>query len=197
MPTLLTEVAPKALLVGLGIWGLAHWAFIGGEVAKRQMIKDGHVAMCEQGYSDTMMAEAERAIAAIPTPEPDPQREAAAKSIRRMKFSPMGQIFRLGEMQTGISVEDTLAAYEQQKHQAVTAYDQMVEAVKARTDARIANANDYCGCLVTESVSAAQNEFAIFSGTFGLVRSNKIADLDGLMARTQASGLCNHIGERG
>lgn len=197
MQNLLTEVAPKALLVGLGLWAAANWVFIGPEVGKRIIVGDGHLAMCEQGYGEAMMAAAEQAIASIPSPQPDPQREAAARSLRQMQFSPMGQIFRLGEMQTGISVSDTLSAYEAEKSQAVAAYNQMVETVRERTQVRIESAGDFCGCVLTETVSTAQNDFAIFSGTFGVFRPNRLSDLDGLMARTQASGVCDYVTERG
>lgn len=187
------EIAPKALLIGALLWALINWAFLGPELGARKLRADGHIEQCERGYEATIASAAREEISSMPLPLPDPEKEMAANAMRQMMNSPLGQIMNFAGQQGGVSIDDTLYMYEQQKQDALAAYDRAVAAAKERTKTRLGKAGDYCGCVADEAISGAQNDFAIFSGTLTLFRPAGIRDLDKLMIRAAAGDACAHL----
>lgn len=187
------EIAPKAVLIGGVAYAAINWALVAPELGPRILRADGHIAQCERGYKDSVLAAAREEISKIPSGAPDPEKEMAARALRNMTNGPMGHIFNFAGQQAGVSLQGTLSVYESQKRSAKAAYERALETAKAKTTARIGKAGDFCGCVAATAVSQAQNEFAIYSGTLTLFRPAKIRDLDALMVRAQANNACNHI----
>lgn len=187
----ISEVAPKTLLIGLLIWALINWAFLGPELGARQIRADGHIEQCERGYGEAIAAIAQEEIEKIEPPRIDAQREFAARNIREQLRGPMGQLFRMTGQQG--MLDDALATYEQEKKAAVETYARAVAAVKEKTTAKLGKSGDYCGCVADAAVSSAQNDFAIYSGTLTFFRPAGIRDLDVLMKRAAGSNACEHL----
>lgn len=187
------EIAPKAVLIGGVAYAAINWAWIGPELGARTLHADGHITQCEQSFGKSVLAKAREEMSKIPMPTPDPEKEMAARAIRGMASSPLGTFFTMAGQQAGISLQDTLSVYEDQKRSAKAAYERALKAAKAKTTAKIELAGDFCGCVADAAVSDAQNEFAIYSGTLTLFRPAKIRDLDTLMIRAQAGNACTHI----
>jgi hypothetical protein len=186
-------LAPKWLVFGLGIWLVMNWVYVGPELAARILRANGHIERCEKGYRQSVSAAIQEEVSKIPLPLPDPQKEAAAEAMRNMMHSPLGNIMKFAGKQSGVDVNDALAVYEAQKRQAVVAYERAVEAAKQKTTEKLGKTGDFCGCVADEAISIAQNEFALYSGTLTLFRPGKIKNLDQLMARAQASGVCHDL----
>jgi len=191
----LGEVAPKALVVGGIAWAAVNWAFLGPELGARTIRADGHLEICKQGYGQNILATAEEEARQIPVPTADPQKEIAANSLRNLMNSPLGQLMKQTTQQTGLGVDldDAMGVYQAQKQQAAEAYAAAVEEVKRKTTTKLGKAGDFCGCVADEAVSQAQNDFAIYSGTLTLFEPNGIKDLNKLMLRAQANGVCDHL----
>ncbi len=187
------EIAPKALIIGGLCWAGANWAFLGPELGSRTLRANGHLQVCERGFSQSVMAAAKEEASKIPQPTADPEKEMAAQAMRDMMRSPLGNLMNMATQHTGLSVDTAIGAYEQQKRLARQAYERAVQAAKDRTTARLIHAADFCECVAAEAVSQAQNEFALYSGTLTIFKPNRIKDLNVLMARAQSRGACNHL----
>lgn len=193
MLTQIGEIAPRVLVFGLVIWGAVNWAALGVELGGRTLRANGHIANCEKGFGETVASAAREEIGGIPAPFADPQKRMAADALRSMNNSPFGELMNSLGGAYGVGLDTAISAYEEQERTARAAYKRAVEEVKKRTASRLGKAGEYCGCVAAEAISAAQTEFAIYSGTLTLVRPAKIRDLDALMAGTSARNVCAHL----
>lgn len=190
----IADVMPKALAVSAVVWAAASYTVLGPEVGSR-ILRADHMPKCQAGFGEDIRRRAEAAIRSIPSPTPDPQKEAAAKQLRELQNSPLAQLAQrhplagphMGQMNSAIE------AYEAEKRAARAAYDDMVRRVRDATQTHLGKAGDYCGCLADASIESARTEFAVMAGTFGLVRPAKVRALDDLLAQQQAKGQCSTL----
>lgn len=187
------EIAPKSVLIGAVVWGGINWGFLGPELGARSLRANGHIEQCEAGYAEAMANAARDELAKLPSPALDPEKEYAANALRQMQSSPFGQLMNQMGGQYGVSLDNTLGMYEQQKRNAQAEYERAVSALKERTKTSLGKSGDYCGCVADEAISSAHNDFAIYSGTLTLFRPASIRDLDNLMMRAAAGNACAHL----
>jgi hypothetical protein len=192
MPAQFAEIAPKSLLAGTVLWGVLHWGFIGPEIGNRMLRAGGHIEQCQLRVAEYMNSELQTAIAAIPKPTRDPQKEFAINQMRQSMSSPLGDLFRMTG-QAGL-IDNAVGTLRAQQRAAEQKYRETVGLLKAKTAKRLNRSGDYCGCVASQAVTThAGNDFAIYSGTLTLIRGDKVKNLDTLMKRAAGDPACQKM----
>lgn len=189
-----SEIAPKAAVLAAVVWAGANYLIIGPEVAARVARAD-HIPVCEAGFREATAKAAENRAASVPRPMTDPVKEMAAAKLRDLQNHPI-----LREMQNtglgdlfGVSASMDLATeqYEQQKRAAKEAYGRALERIKEETATTLGNAGGVCGCAADAAIAETRTEWAVFSGTLGLIRPAPIKTFDDRMMQMRGSGRCD------
>lgn len=190
----LSEIAPKALVVSGLALGVLSYTVTGPELASR-IVRADHLPKCEAGYSEEVKRLAEAEIQKLVLPVPDARKEAAVRQLRELQSIPFLKFMErhpMAGVYTG-QVDTAMEQYEREKQKAVELYKESVARIRSATATHLGRAGNFCGCLGDAAIEETRTEWAIFAGTFGLIRPAKIADVDVLLARQRAKGLCASI----
>lgn len=195
MLELITNVAPKEVLAAALAWGLAHYFLVGPEIAARVVAVD-HLPICESGFKDVVLAEAEQKAGALELPGLDPAKEMALDQLRTFQTNPM--LRELRHMSGGLSdmfgfdqaANAAIRQYEKVKAKAARLYEEELARLKAETASRLGEAGGVCGCVADAAIAETRSDWAIYSGTLGLMRTAPIDGFDQRMGLAMRSGAC-------
>ncbi len=195
MLDLITNVAPKEVLAAAFAWGLTHYFLIGPEIATRVVAVD-HLPICESGFTDNVLAEAEQRVGALELPGLDPAKEIALEQLRTLQTNPMMRELR--QMSGGLSdvfgfdqaANAAIRQYEKAKAKAARLYEEELARLKAETASRLGEAGSVCGCVADAAIAETRSDWAIYSGTLGLMRTAPIEAFDQRMALALRAGGC-------
>lgn len=190
----LSDIVPKAAVAAAVLWAGANYLVIGPEVATRVVHAD-HLPICQRNFSEMTLNAAKKKTEQLPPPAVDASKEMAASQLRALQDNPMmRELNRMGLGQTlGIdqSLSISLRQYEEQKRAAVDAYNRSVERIKVETATTLGKAGDVCGCVADAAIADTRTEWAIFSGTLGLIRPAPIKAFNERMAQAYNAGACS------
>ncbi|MCM2396144.1 hypothetical protein NBH19_08635 [Rhizobium sp. S95] len=194
MLKLLSDIAPKAAVAAVVLWAGANYLVIGPEVATR-VVRADHLPMCQRNFSEMTLNAAKRKAEELPPPAVDASKEMAASQLRALQDNPMMQELNRMGLGQAFGIDQTLnmslRQYEEQKRAAIEAYNRSVERIKADTATTLGKAGDVCGCVADTAISETRTEWAIFSGTLGLIRPAPLKAFDERMAQTFGAGVCS------
>ncbi len=193
MLKLLSDIAPKAAVAAVALWAGANYLVIGPEVATR-IVRADHLPMCQRNFSEMTLNAAKRQAEELPPPAVDASKEMAASQLRALQNNPMMRdLNRMGLGMFGIdqTLNMSLRQYEEQKRAAVDAYNHSVERIKNDTATTLGKAGDVCGCVADAAIADTRTEWAIFSGTLGLIRPAPLKAFGERMAQTFGAGICS------
>ncbi len=187
-------ILPKSLIAGAVIFGGVHYFAIAPVIASRVVAVD-HLPTCTADIKSTAIAAAKRRAEELPSPKSDPGRDIAAKQLRRLMDNPLmrelndmgglGDVLGLGE-----TTDLLLGDYERGRQAAQEAYQSSVERLKSETATNLAQAGSVCGCLADAAISDTRTQWAIFTGTFGLIRPAPLVDFGRRMSELYGAGRC-------
>jgi hypothetical protein len=160
-----------------------------------------YLPICEQNYQ-AMVAEAGEARArAVPQPQIDTQADMAAAQLGALRSSPLMQ--QLGMLSGGGDIlglnqatDIAMGQFQAQKQAARDAYEAAIGQINAQTATDIARSGTVCGCAADAAVDEARTEWAVFSGTLGLIRPAPVRDFDERMTLALETGKCTGNGGR-
>lgn len=189
-----TDIAPKAAVAALLVWGGSNYLVIGPEIASRVARAD-HMPVCEAGFRETIAKAGQERISSLPAPAVDPSREMAAAQLNRLQNNPfmsqlrgggMGDLFGIGDM-TNLAIRQ----YEEGKEAAREAYERSIERIKQETATNLAASGEVCGCIADAAIAETRTEWAIFSGTLSLIRPASLKSFDEKMGQIARAGACD------
>jgi hypothetical protein len=192
---LLTDVLPKSALAAILLWAIAHYFLVGPEIAARVVAAD-HLPVCESGFKDIALAAAEQRARALEIPGLDPAKEIALEQLQAFQNNPMMRELRQmsGELGDIFGLDQTANAairqYEKAKERAKRLYEEELGRIKAETASRLGEAGSVCGCVADTTISETRSDWAIYSGTLGLIRTAPIEGFDQRMRLAMRSGAC-------
>ena len=196
----ISELVPASVALSALLWSGVSYFATGPEIASRTVRAD-HLPTCEAGYEDAVTREADRRRAAVPVPAIDPMQEGALDELRRFQGSPLGQSMRDHPLEQlfgfGRSFDLVERQFQEQRVRAEQAYRRAMERIEAEKATRLGAAGDHCGCIADSAIAETRTEWAIYAGSLGLLRQDRIRDFDAVMARTSARGDCGAIGGPG
>ena len=185
-----------AVAVCLG-WGGLNYIWLGGEVGTR-IVRAENLGACRAEVEHDVERRTSEAIHSVPKPDVNHAAEAEARRLKNLMNSPLGRIVmkdeRWGLLPGMAHPEEILRQLEQRKQQAKRAYDSSIARIKAASKQAISGADDICGCLGTEAVDSTRSEWAIYSGSLGMVRDPKIKNMNAVMRRLRIDGACTDVG---
>ena len=189
------DIAPKAALAAALLWGGSHYLFIAPDVAARVARAD-YLPACEQNYRAMVARAGEARARSVPEPQVNTQQDMAAVQLDAMRSSPFMQqlgifggsadIFGLGQM-----TDAAMGQLQAQKQAARDAYDAAIAQINAQTASDLARSGTVCGCVADAAIDNARTEWAVYSGTLGLVRLAPVRDFDDRMMQAFEAGSCN------
>jgi len=119
-----------------------------------------------------------------------------AEQLRRLMESPLtrelnnlggiGDLLGLGE-----TTDRLLGDIDRGKQAAKDAYRNSLERLQAETATNLARSASVCGCLADAAISETRTEWAIFTGTVGLVRPSPITAFGRKMTDLHDAGRCS------
>lgn len=186
----ISDVAPKAVVIGAIGWAALNWALVGPEMGSRMLHAEGLVQTCERNYQTAVQSSARIAINNLPKPTGSDGRRAVANMYGVFLNGPLGKFMDYGVPGGRAALNDTLSVINDQHRQAQEKYDQTVAEIKTMTTAKLGKSGDYCGCVADQAVRIAQNDFALYSGTLSIFKPAGIRDLKNLMHLAQSSNSC-------
>lgn len=189
-----TDIAPKAAVAALLVWGGSNYLIIGPEIASRVARAD-HMPICEAGFRESIAKAGAERMSSLPVPVPDPSREMAVAQLNRLQNNPfmnqlrgggMGDLFGIGDM-TGLAIRQ----YEEGKDAAREAYERSIARIKEETTTSLAASGTICGCIADAAIADTRTEWAIFSSTLGLIRPAPLKSFDEKMGQIARTGACD------
>lgn len=186
------DIVPKAAVPA--VLGTAAFAYLvaGPEIAARVAQVD-HLPGCEREIAASIAAGAATRREATERPALDPAKEAAAAYLRQLQSSPLfGEMRKhpLGGLMGLDLMAGTVEAYERGKVQAERAAAATRQKVDALTATQLARTGSVCGCMADRAIADTRTDWAIFTGTLGLVRPARIAEFGATMRRSDPDGIC-------
>lgn len=196
----MSELAPRAALLAGIAWGVAHYFVVGPEIAER-VVRVDHLPACEASIKAGVIDDAEKRMAALPKPSFDPVKEMAADHLKRLRKSPFVEELERTGLGAALGIDIVMdvagAQVAAQKQAAVEAYNRAVAAIEAAAATELANAGTVCGAVADAAIADTRMQWAVFSGTLGLIRPAPLRDFDGKMEQVRASGRFSSGGEIG
>ena len=193
----ISELVPASVALSAVLWGGVSYFATGPEIASRIALAD-HVPACETGYEDAVSREADRQRASLPVPAVDPLQEGAMQEFRRFQGGPLGRSMRENPLEQlfgfGRAFDLVDRQFREQSVRAEEAYRRAIDSIDAEMATRLGAAGDHCGCLADAAIADTRTEWALYAGSLGLLRQDRIRDFDAVMARTSAGGDCSAVG---
>ena len=120
------------------------------------------------------------------------------EELRRFQGGPLGQSMRDHPLEQlfgfGRSFDLLERQFREQRARAEDAYRRAIDTIDAETASRLGTAGDHCGCVADTAIAETRTEWAIYAGSLGVIRQDRIRDFDAVMARTSGHGDCAAIG---
>ena len=192
-----SDIAPKAAVAAALMWAGANYALIGPEVAMRVARAD-HVPVCERDVAALIAKAGSERAKSLPLPSFDPQRELAMEQLDAFRNNPM--MNQLRAMGGGVDLfgMDRLASgaarqYHDAKQAAQDAYARGLARIKEETATELGKAGSVCGCLADAAIANTRMEWALFSGSLGLVRPAPLKNFEARMADAHRAGACASV----
>ena len=196
-----SDIAPKALLAGIAVWGIINYAVIGPEVAAR-VVKADLIPACETNIKALIAKASEAKLNAVKKPALNANDEFAMRRLDALRSNPlMNQLRTMGGGRSGLGgifdlngmADAASEQYHAARQAATDAYRNALEAVKRETATELGKAGDLCGCLADAAISDTRTDWAIFSGTLGLVKPAPLKTFDAKMADKHRAGACTSM----
>lgn len=193
-----TDIAPKAALAAALLWGGGNYLLIGPEVAARVARAD-YLPACEQNYQAMVARAGETRMQAVPEPQTHTQQDMAAAQLGALRSSPlMRQLSQLsgGGDPFGFNRATDIAVgqFQAQKQAAREAYDTAIAHINEQTATQLARSGTVCGCVADAAIDDARTQWAVFSGTLGLIRPAPVREFDDRMMQAFEAGTCTGNG---
>lgn len=194
------DIAPKAALAAALLWGGTNYLLIGPEVAARVARAD-YLPACEANFASMVARAEQERIHAVPAPQIHSQQDMAAAQYNALQASPFMQQLRQlsgGGDPFGFNraADAALGQLAQQKQAAQEAYESAVARIKEQTATDLARSGTVCGCVADAAIDEARTEWAVFSGTLGLIRPAAVREFDARLSQAFAAGHCTGEGGR-
>ena len=189
-----SDIAPKAVVAAVTVWGAANYLLIAPEVAAR-IARADYMPECHANFRTLALKSAEEKAQALPPPVLDATREMAASQLRAIANNPMMQELNnagLGQM-FGMSqtFDLSLQQYEQEKQAAIDAYKNSIEQIKEDTATTLGKAGDVCGAVADTAIAETRTDWSIFSATLGLVKPVGVQTFGERMRQVYEAGRYN------
>jgi hypothetical protein len=196
MPTTwFTDVLPKHVLAALLLWGIAHYFLIGPELAAR-VVRADYQPICESDFKKIALAAGDDRVRALELPGLDPAKEMALEQLRAFQTNPMMRQLRQmsGELGDVFGVDAAANAairqYEKAKARAERLYEEQLARLTTESASRLGEAGSVCGCVADATIDETRRDWAVFSGTLGLIRTMPLEAFDQRMAQVMRAGAC-------
>lgn len=191
------DILPPSVLAGLLAWGAANYVLIAPTIGGRIVHAD-HMAACVANVQALAVQGREQELASIGAPNIDYQAEFGLRQAEGILNSPlMGWAVDASQGMVdaiGIDMQGSLAAARQQydagKRAAHAAYDAAQERIHSMSAARIASADDLCGCIAQTAIEQTRTDWAIFTGTLMVYIPEPVDAFEIKMAAVARSGAC-------
>lgn len=192
-----SDIAPKTAVAALLLWAGANYVLIGPEVAMRVARAD-HVPACERDVSALIAKAGSERAQSLPLPSFDAQGEFAMEQLEAFRNNPMMEQLRILGGGTDLFGMDGMAnsaarQYHQTKQAAKDAYERGLARIKEETATELGKAGSVCGCLADAAIADTRTEWAIFSGSLGLIRPAPLKSFDARMADAHRAGSCSAV----
>ena len=187
----LSEVAPTSVLIAIILWAGISYFITAPEIATRVARAD-YMAGCENGVASSAQATAQKII--LESGGNIATNDQAAQGI--------GQINELlnnsyGDFasQYGTNPLDAITggalsrAQRQLEDNAQAQRERLAATAKQARDAILATAPNQCSCQAKLAFLENRTDWALFTGTFGLIEPEPVADFGGSMAMQKTTCL--------
>ncbi|TAA53901.1 hypothetical protein [Shinella sp. JR1-6] len=194
IPSIFSDIAPKALLASLTVWAGANYVVIGPEVASRVARAD-YLPICEGNFKAMVAAAGEERASQVRMPKLDAMQEFAIGQARELYNSEWMDNLRAmsgGKDLFGFDKGARLALrqIEDAKRAAKAAYETAQARIKAETATTLGKAGDMCGCVADAAIADTRTDWAIYSGTLTFITPAGVKAFDQRMGQAFNAGAC-------
>jgi hypothetical protein len=190
-----TDTLPPALVAAALAWAGSHHFVVAPVMAERIVAAD-HLPVCEDNVRAMIASAGETRLKDVPPPRIDGQAELAMRQIEIWRNAPILQSMRemAGPMAEAFGIDQAagyaMQRYADTKRRAQETYTATLARVKAETAAELGAAGDRCACLGEKAIDDTRTEWAVFSGSLGLVELAPLPGFTARMAELRRAGLC-------
>ena len=194
IPSIFSDIAPKALLASLTVWAGANYVVIGPEVAVRVARAD-YLPICEGNFKAMVAAAGEERASQVRMPKLDAMQEFAIGQARELYNSEWMDQLRImsgGKDPFGIDkgARLVLQEIEDSKRAAKAAYEAAQERIRQETATTLGKAGDMCGCVADAAIADTRTDWAIYSGTLTFITPAAVKTFDQRMGQAFNAGAC-------
>ena len=194
IPSIFSDIAPKALLASLTVWAGANYVVIGPEVAVRVARAD-YLPICEGNFKAMVAAAGEERASQVRMPKLDAMQEFAIGQARELYNSEWMDQLRImsgGKDSFGIDkgARLVLQEIEDSKRAAKAAYEAAQERIRQETATTLGKAGDMCGCVADAAIADTRTDWAIYSGTLTFITPAAVKTFDQRMGQAFNAGAC-------
>ena len=194
IPSIFSDIAPKALLASVAVWAGANYVVIGPEVAVRVARAD-YLPVCEGNFKAMVAAAGEERASQVRMPKLDAMQELAIEQARNLYNSEWMDQLRImsgGKDPFGIDKGASLVLQEieDSKRAAKAAYEAAQARIKQETATTLGKAGDTCGCIADVAIGETKTDWAIYSGTLTFITPAGVKAFDQRMGQAFNAGAC-------
>ena len=188
-------ILPKTLVIAALAYGSFAY-FLSGPFVAERVVRADHLPACAAAVRTLAAQGGAARIGALPPPAAETTRERAAARLRALRNSPFMQGLKElgGDLSTMLGVDDMMDLAMEPEGGGVAAakqaYQDALGQIRAETATRLAAAGDVCGCAADAAIAETRTEWAIFAGSFSLVRPAALDGFDARLLRLQQAGAC-------
>lgn len=198
----LASLAPKEMLAGGFVLFVLHYAAIAPELAIR-VVRADHMETCRAEFQKQVAVDTKDRLGEVSVPSDETANNLAVGQLSRLQTDPLFQslLEMSGELGGVLGIDRTVQFAHQRAEQArrasQEAYEKDLARVRRDAQSRLQSAGEICGCIASAAIAKTRIDWAIFSGSFGLVRTDAIADFGQQMAMAGRKGVCPRSAEAG
>lgn len=203
IPSIFSDIAPKALLAAVAVWAGANYIVIGPDVASR-VVRADYLPICEGNFKAMVAAAGEERERSLAVPSLDAAQEFALSQLDAFQNNPMMGQLRGASGPLGTMIGDMLGIdratafarqqYEDGKRAARAAYNAAQERIRQETATTLGKAGNVCGCVADAAIADTLTDWAIYSGTLTFIKPASIKAFDQRMRQVFNAGACGMKG---
>jgi hypothetical protein len=181
-----TDFVPKEVAFSLIAYAAFSY-FVSGETMASRVAMADHVPGCQANIAEEIRRATQAEIAALSTPG-----ERAANTNEANAFLGMlrgHEVYEGLDILTGGSFTYLEGEIARQRRAAQQSYERAQAELRANAQARIDAAPDMCGCMARSAYEATRTEWAVFTGSLGIISPESVNSYGDEMRRHGAACL--------
>lgn len=189
----IADIIPKELLLAGVAYGALSYFVAGPELFARVARAD-YIPVCMAEHRDRALSSAKEQAKELSHPRADPEALVAEHQLRVFKNNPAMQELERSGLATllglDMAIDLAFAQIEAKRQAALAVIERQRAEIERATRLRLDQSGNLCICAAEQAFDDARAAWAVFAGTFGLVRPEPVRSVKEVIEAKLANDDC-------